>query len=556
VGLPREETIGRYELLIELARGGMAELFLGRLHGAGGFAKLVAIKRILPHLAQDPQFKDLFLNEGRIAAQLSHPNVCQVFELEEHDGELFLAMEYLDGVSWDHLVAALPRGPHALWLTAGVIGQAAEGLHYAHTLRDIDGTPTPVIHRDVSPQNLFVTVDGVCKVLDFGVAKIMTDGPRTRTGVIKGKLPYMAPEQIQGDAIDGRADVFSLGVCAWEALAGTRLFDRQTDFQIWKAITEEPIPPITSHWPECPTAVESVVQRALARNRDYRHASAREFADALRAAAGGTASLSEIAQAVRECCGDRIVDRQRQVATAVSSRRIDRLRTASGSAARSGEAGPCDRDAATTIPDGQGDTVSLRQQSAKVVRPAPAAADEDASETRDLKRDSAATRDQITARPRRGKLVVVALLAAAAAATIAVIVVKSSSPASPEQAAQQPAPAAEPEPAAAVESADEPPAADPVPQGADIVAPTIDAGVVAKNKPRGKPSSASSVEATPDDDAVVPAGSIDEIQRGAEDLRKGAAEMRKAAKQLEQLKGLGKLGGAAAGDGSDASDVE
>src|SRR5262245_16974310 len=188
----------------------MAELDLARLHGVGGFAKLVAIKRILPHLAQDRQFVEMFLNEGRIAAQLSHPNVCQVYELGEVGGELFLAMEYLDGVSWDHLLANLAcDARERLRLTAGVLGQAAEGLHYAHQLRDVTGQPTPVIHRDVSPQNLFVTVDGVCKVLDFGVSKMMTEGPRTRTGLLKGKLPYMSPEQISGEPLDARSDVFA-----------------------------------------------------------------------------------------------------------------------------------------------------------------------------------------------------------------------------------------------------------------------------------------------------------------------------------------------------------
>ena len=182
------ESVGRYELLIELAKGGMAELFLGRLHGVGGFAKLVAIKRILPHLAEDKLFVEMFLNEGRIAAHLSHPNVCQVHELGEANGALFLAMEYLDGAAWDALIREQPRTPPdnitTLRLVAGVIAQACEGLHYAHELRDHDGTPTPVIHRDVSPQNLFITVDGACKVLDFGVSKMMKDGPRTRTGVL------------------------------------------------------------------------------------------------------------------------------------------------------------------------------------------------------------------------------------------------------------------------------------------------------------------------------------------------------------------------------------
>nr|MBA3452247.1 protein kinase [Deltaproteobacteria bacterium] len=170
MGIPQIETVGRFELLIELAKGGMAELYLGRLQGIGGFSKLFAIKRILPHLAQDKVFVEMFLNEGRIAAHLSHPNVCQVHELGEAEGNLFLAMEYLDGASWDALIRDQPRthpdNAQTLRLVAGVIAQACEGLHYAHELRDHDGTPTPVIHRDVSPQNLFVTIDGACKVLD------------------------------------------------------------------------------------------------------------------------------------------------------------------------------------------------------------------------------------------------------------------------------------------------------------------------------------------------------------------------------------------------------
>ncbi|HEU0030148.1 MAG TPA: protein kinase [Kofleriaceae bacterium] len=315
------KSIGRYELVIELARGGMAELFLGRLHGAGGFTKLVAIKRILPQLAQDAQFKDMFLYEGRLAARLAHPNVCQVFELAEDAGELYLAMEYLDGVSWDQLLAAATAHDDRatiLALTAGVIAQAAEGLHYAHALRDPDGRATPIVHRDVSPQNLFVTVDGICKVLDFGVAKMMTDGPRTRSGVIKGKLPYMAPEQIRGEPVDPRADVFSLGVCAWEALAGERLYDRATDFLIWKAIMEEDVPAIASRWPQCPPAIDAVIRRALDREPGHRPESVRAFAAEL-ARHAPVAHPEQLGAAVRALCADRLARRASQVASALAA---------------------------------------------------------------------------------------------------------------------------------------------------------------------------------------------------------------------------------------------
>ncbi len=322
----RIENVGRYELLIELAKGGMAELFLGRLHGIGGFSKLVAIKRILPHLAEDKLFVEMFLNEGRIAAHLSHPNVCQVHELGEANGTLFLAMEYLDGAPWDALIRDQPRAApdneHTLRLVAGVIAQACEGLHYAHDLRDPEGALTPVVHRDVSPQNLFVTVDGACKVLDFGVSKMLKDGPRTRTGVLKGKLPYMSPEQIQGEQVDSRSDVFALGVVLWEALAGVSLFDRDTDFLIWKAITEAPIPPLASRG--YPPEVDAVLARALMRDRSKRFPTARALGEALRQVAnlvGGAYRDDEIATALKAACGERIAERAREVASVVTKRR-------------------------------------------------------------------------------------------------------------------------------------------------------------------------------------------------------------------------------------------
>jgi serine/threonine protein kinase len=345
----REDKLGRYELLLELGRGGMAELFLARLRGYGGFERICALKRILPHLAQDPQFKDLFLNEGRIAAKLMHQNVCMVFELDEADGELFISMEYLDGVSWDQLIKHVHPGPQALRITASVIAQASEGLHYAHTLQDAAGQPTPVIHRDVSPHNVFIDLEGVCKVLDFGVSKMMTDGPRTRTGVIKGKLPYMAPEQIRGEPIDGRADVFSLGVCAWEALAGKRLFDRETDFQIWKAITEQEVPPIRTHWPDCPPAVDDAIRQALERDRDRRFTTTRGFAAALCSAAGGVMKNAQLVEAVRLHCGDQLEQRRAEVSTVLTGKREAADTIRDGDMRVRSEARRLTRDAASTV---------------------------------------------------------------------------------------------------------------------------------------------------------------------------------------------------------------
>jgi eukaryotic-like serine/threonine-protein kinase len=399
----RAEKVGRYDLLLELGRGGMAELFLAHLRGQGGFERIVALKRILPHLAQDPQFKEMFLNEGRIAAKLMHPNVCMVFELDEADGELFLVMEYLHGVSWGQLAAHVPPSWEALRLTASVIAQASEGLHYAHSLRDIEDRPTPVIHRDVSPHNLFVTLEGECKVLDFGVAKMMTDGPRTRTGVIKGKLPYMAPEQIRGDQIDGRADVFSLGVCAWEALTGKRLFDRETDFAIWKAITEEAVPRVRDHWPACPVAVDDAISQALERDRERRFTSTRGFATALCSGAGGVMTNAQVADAVRTHCGSKLAQRQEDVASAITAIKGDSQYKVNDPDIRV-------RTAARRL---RGDV------------------DDDAAETRDLRRDAASTVDQLPkpapapSSPSRRlvvMMVIVAMLAAAIAATVVAVV--------------------------------------------------------------------------------------------------------------------------------------
>lgn len=284
VKLASEETLGRYQIVAKLGRGGMAEVFLGRLVGAGGFEKMFAIKRMLPAYSDDPAFVAMFQNEGRIASGLSHPNVCQVYELGEEKGQLFLVMELLRGLAWNDVVTALPDSDPttAARFVAGVLLQAAEGLHHAHSATDVDGRPLAIVHRDVSPSNLFITTDGIVKLLDFGVSKLVHHGSATRTGALKGKLPYMAPEQIRGETVDARSDLFSLGVVAWEALAGRSLFDRPSDYQIWKAVAEDPIPPLPKQ--AAYTALEPVILRALSRDIAARQASVRVFSEELRRA--------------------------------------------------------------------------------------------------------------------------------------------------------------------------------------------------------------------------------------------------------------------------------
>ncbi|HUJ62218.1 MAG TPA: protein kinase, partial [Kofleriaceae bacterium] len=273
---------GKYTLVAKLATGGMAEIFLARLAGDGGFEKLVCIKRILPHLARDPQFVAMFLDEARVAARISHPNVCQVFELGEWQSSYFIAMEYLEGVPLSCLRRTdyypMPPDPR---LVAGIGMAACEGLHHAHQLKRPDGELLGVVHRDVSPQNLFVTIDGVVKVLDFGIAKVTDASSKTSTGAMKGTHAYMAPEQLRNEKLDRRTDVWAMGIVLWETLAQRHLFRRETDFLTFQAITSEPIPDICEFRPDVPPLLGDTINRALSRNREDRFASARALGEAL-----------------------------------------------------------------------------------------------------------------------------------------------------------------------------------------------------------------------------------------------------------------------------------
>jgi eukaryotic-like serine/threonine-protein kinase len=276
---------GKYNLVARLATGGMAEIFLARLSGAAGFEKLVCIKRILPHLARDKQFVAMFLDEAMIASRISHPNVCQVFELGEIDGSYYIAMEYLEGVP----LACFRRHAHDgempdPRLVAGIAVQACEGLHHAHQLKNSDGSVMELVHRDISPQNLFVTVDGVVKVLDFGIAKIQDATVRTSTGAVKGTYAYMAPEQLRGERVDRRVDVFAMGIVMWETLTRRHLFKRETDYLTFGAITHDPIEDVTVPRPDVPAALAAVIMTALSRDREARFPTARMLGEAIASA--------------------------------------------------------------------------------------------------------------------------------------------------------------------------------------------------------------------------------------------------------------------------------
>jgi serine/threonine protein kinase len=301
--VPRDaRDFGAYELIAKLATGGMAEIFLARrTAGVGGSTdEIVVLKRILPHLAEDEHFVTMFRDEARLASRLEHHNVGKVHNLGHVGTTWFIVMEYLHGVPLSRILTKLAKNRQFLdvRLVASIITQACEGLHHAHELTGLDGSLLGVVHRDVSPPNIFVTDDGVVKLLDFGIAKARGASSKTRTGTVKGKNAYMSPEQILGKPLDRRSDVFALGAVMYELLAVKRLFHRESDFLTFKAITEEPIPDIKDRRPDLPQALRSVITRALSRDPAGRFTSAAEMGNAVRAAVslqGGPGTPTELA---------------------------------------------------------------------------------------------------------------------------------------------------------------------------------------------------------------------------------------------------------------------
>lgn len=277
--LPRQ--FGKYTLLRKIASGGMAELFLALHRSVAGFEKLIVIKRILPSMNQDKAFIDMLLHEARIAATLSHPNIVQIFDVGQIEGLFFIAMEHIHGEDIQSIVRAmkgksLTEFPleHTL---AIVLGMCA-GLAYAHEKRDLDGRPLSIVHRDISPRNIVVSFTGDVKIVDFGIAKSGHEpGEDTSPGQLKGKAPYMSPEQASGKEIDWRSDIFATGVVLFELTTGKRLFKGASEFETLKLICDKEYPLPSQVRPGYPKALEAIVMRALAKNRDDRYQSAREM---------------------------------------------------------------------------------------------------------------------------------------------------------------------------------------------------------------------------------------------------------------------------------------
>jgi serine/threonine-protein kinase len=266
--------VGKYQLVNKLATGGMAEVFLAKVEGPMGFEKTLVLKRILPHLAEDPQFVGMFFTEARVAAQLNHPNVVQIFDFGQADGTYYLAMEHIDGPDLRTLAARAVQAGVSLppAFCAKLISAACEGLAFAHDFTDpTTGESLGLIHRDISPDNILLSRQGAVKVVDFGIAKASNQSHKTRTGLIKGKIAYMPLEQLQGQPLDRRVDVYALGVVLYELLTGHHPFEATTDVSMMQAILFEPLVPAASRRPDLPEALLRILDAALPKVREQRY---------------------------------------------------------------------------------------------------------------------------------------------------------------------------------------------------------------------------------------------------------------------------------------------
>ena len=284
--VPAPLRLGEYELLCELGSGGMATLYVARHVGAADVERLVAVKRVHRHVLAVPGIQDMFRDEARLAALVRHPNVVRVLEVAEIEGELLIVLDYVESVS----LAALEHAARAAGervpvpIVARVLADALAGLHAAHEATDPRGEPLGIVHRDFSPQNVLVGVDGISQLIDFGVAKAAVRATQTQSGVLKGKFQYMSPEQARGDAnVDRRSDMFAAGIVLFEALTGTLPFGAEAadPSAILLRIMLDPVPPPTSLVPGLPAALDTIIERALERVRDERYQTAAEMREAL-----------------------------------------------------------------------------------------------------------------------------------------------------------------------------------------------------------------------------------------------------------------------------------
>lgn len=310
---PRRRRLGPYELIAELARGGMGVVYLGRRAGEAGFERLFAIKELHPHLARDHEFVAMLLDEARLAARIHHHNVASVVELGHGEAGYYLVMPYIEGASLDQLLAKNPGHRPASLLVPILIG-ALGGLAAAHALEDDEGNAIGLVHRDVSPQNIMVGVDGDARITDFGIAKARARICSTEPGVVKGKLCYCAPELFERGVVDQRADVFAAGAVLWSALTGRSLFRGDTDAETMRRVLSLEVPPPSQVGLAPPAVFDAIILRALERDPERRFATAAAMAEALREAAlaaGLLGAPTQVARWVKETFAEPLTERRR-----------------------------------------------------------------------------------------------------------------------------------------------------------------------------------------------------------------------------------------------------
>ncbi len=308
---------GKYTLFELIGRGGMAEVYKARIQGPAGFERTFVVKRILPHLSSDPTFIKMFVEEAKLSARLAHPNIVHIFELGAVEGEYFISMEYIRGHDLSETMRAIWKtmGPPRPELVAYIGREACRGLAYAHSLTDDNGRPLGMVHRDISPSNVMLSYEGAVKLLDFGIAKALGDAPETtKTGTMKGKYAYMAPEQTEGENVDNRSDIFACGIVLHEVLTGRRLFKGANDVQTIERVRRCEVPRPSLQNPAVPPALDAIILKALARNPADRWAGRRRHGQragrhrprgALPADAPGAAALRPVPDRGRRARGRR-----------------------------------------------------------------------------------------------------------------------------------------------------------------------------------------------------------------------------------------------------------
>ena len=320
----RPHRFGRYVIVDPIAVGGMAEIYRARLSSIGGSGRIIVIKKIHSDFGGNKEYQQMFQSEIQVTMGFSHPNIVQVYDFGDEDQQPFIAMEYVDGKNLRQLITSSKTRKQRLPLdlAVSIIEQSASGLHYAHTYKDkITGEPYHIIHRDVSPQNIIISYDGTVKVIDFGIAKANVNSDKTRAGVIKGKPSYLSPEQVTGEELDHRSDIFSLGIVLWELLTGIKLFkakNNENEFVVLKLIEScnSSVKKPSFYNPQVPPELDEIVMRSLAKKRDDRFRSAEEFRRALRqflAKIGSHVGSSELSYHLKKLFKDDIVEDRKKL---------------------------------------------------------------------------------------------------------------------------------------------------------------------------------------------------------------------------------------------------